>query len=223
MMNVTIAKPRAVLFDWDDTVVQSWPIAVEAFNASLVHMGMPAWSEPEIRRNSGLSAKDAYIKLFGEDRWQEADKVYYDTFHRLAAGGAPAHQGAEDVLKFLRGQNVYLGVVSNKRGDVLRHDAAHIGYDGYFDRIVGAGDAAADKPDPAHVLMALGDSGILPGPDVWFVGDSHMDMICAHRAGCTPILIETKSPPEDLLLKNLPALRVTDHGHFMEFIQGCFG
>lgn len=220
---VTVPKPRAVLFDWDDTVVDNWHIGVEAINATLVHMGMEPWSEAEIRRRSGLSARDAFILLFGEDRWQEADRVYYETFAKLCrAHGVKLVDGIEGVFAALSRAGVYMGVVSNKRGDLLREDVERAGFTHYFGNVVGAGDAAADKPNPAPVLMALSGSGINPAADVWFVGDSHTDMICAGRTGCSGMLIETKPPPDDLMAETPPARRFATHAQFMEFIDGYF-
>ncbi|MBI3441174.1 MAG: HAD-IA family hydrolase [Proteobacteria bacterium] len=214
-------KPKAVIFDWDDTIVDSWPIAMKALNAALVGMGQEAWSDDEARRRCGGSARDLFHHLFG-DRWQEADKIYYDTFVRLALDNTNIHLHVEDILKFLTKHKVYLAVVSNKRGHLLRSEAEHLQFNQYFDKIVGAGDAAADKPDPAPVHMALQDSGISADADVWFVGDSHTDMICASNAGCTAILVETKAPPEEMLVSNPPALRFKKHHDFMEFIKVCF-
>ncbi len=216
-----LPRPKAVIFDWDDTIVNSWGTALQALNAALTGMGMEAWSDAEARRRCGGSARDLFQSLFG-DRWQEADKIYYETFSRIFLDNMKIHDDVEAVLKDLSARNVYLAVVSNKRGPLLRAEAEHIGFERYFDRIVGAGDASADKPDPAPVRMALDASGIVPGPDVWFIGDSHTDMICAHNTGCTPILIETKTPPEDMLRDNPPARRFGHHADLMEFINLCF-
>lgn len=223
MLEIDVPKPRAVLFDWDDTVVSNWDIGVAAINATLVHMGLEPWSEADIRRRSGQSARDAFTLLFGEDRWQEADRMYYATFNKLAEErGQTFVPGVEAVFESLAKAGVYMGVVSNKRGDLLRKDVARSGFAEYFGAIIGAGDAEADKPHPAPVLMALKSSSVLPAPDVWFVGDSHTDMICAHNTGCSGMLIETKAPPEDLLAPNMPARRFADHRLFMEFIGGYF-
>jgi phosphoglycolate phosphatase len=218
---MTLPKPKAVIFDWDDTVVDSWSTALQALNAALVGMGQAAWSDDEARRRCGGSARDLFQQLFG-DRWQEADKIYYDTFNRIFLNNIRIHEHIEDILKLLAENKVYLAVVSNKRGHLLRSEAAHISFDQYFDKIVGAGDAAIDKPNPAPVHMALEDSGIAAGTDVWFVGDSHTDMICALNAGCTPILVETKSPPDEMLRDNPPARRFRKHRDLMEFIQTYF-
>jgi phosphoglycolate phosphatase len=79
--------------------------------------------------------------------------------------------------------------VSNKTGKYLRLEAAALGWEELFHRVVGAGDAAQDKPagDPVH--MALEGSGVAAGGSVWFVGDSGVDMEIAHKTGCVPVLL----------------------------------
>lgn len=218
-----LPKPQAVIFDWDDTLVDNWNTAFKALNTALVHMGAQPWTEDEARRRSGPSARDLFTQLFGADRWKEADKVYYDTFCALVLDNVRLHDQAEDFLKALAKNGIYMAVVSNKRGPLLRKEVEHLGFNGYFGKVIGAGDAAADKPDPAPLLLSLEGSGIAPGPAVWYVGDSHTDMMCALRAGCTAVLIETKPPPEDLLIKNPPTGRVRHHGDLMELLDRHFG
>lgn len=215
---MTLPRPSAVLFDWDDTIVDNFDIAVQALNAALVAMDMAPWSYDEVRRRSGLSGRDLFTNLFG-DRWREADKVYYDTFHALAPK-ANIFPLAEDILQLLKTHSVYMAVVSNKRGTLLREEVASCGMAKYFGAIIGAGDADADKPEAAPLLLALEGSGISASSAVWYVGDSHTDMIAAHRAQCTPVLLETRVPPDDLLIKNPPAQRFKDHFNLMEFIGG---
>lgn len=218
---MTLPKPKAVIFDWDDTIVDSWPTALESLNTALVKMGHAAWSDDEARRRCGGSARDLFHSLFG-DRWPEADKVYYETYNKIISDGIRIHNHVEDILKALAAQNVYMAVVSNKRGELLRAEAARIRFDGYFGKIVGAGDAEADKPNPAPVHMALQDSGIVAGSNVWFIGDSHADMICALNSGCTGVLLETKTPPPEMLVNNPPAMRFKEHYNLMEFIKELF-
>jgi phosphoglycolate phosphatase len=216
-----VPRPRAVIFDWDDTIVDNWPLALEALNAALTHMGLEPWSDAEARGGAGGSARDIFTKMFG-DRWQEADKVFYDTFNKLVENNVRIHDHVEDMLQSLRDNGVYLAVVSNKRGALLRKEAEAIGYTHYFNKIVGAGDAAKDKPNVDPVHLALQGSGIQPGPDVWFIGDSHIDMICALNTGCTGILLETKLPPADLLAKHPPKERFKDHKLFVDYIRTHF-
>ena len=72
--------------------------------------------------------------------------------------------GTEAALQRLRAAGLPLAVVSNKQGSIVRREAAHLGWEALFNRLVGAGDAARDKPAVEPVQLALQDSGVAPGP-----------------------------------------------------------
>jgi phosphoglycolate phosphatase len=68
-----------------------------------------------------------------------------------------------------------------------------LGWDNHFGPVIGAGDASADKPDPAPILMALKQLGFPPGPTVWYLGDTALDMVAARAAGVTSVLVGNAS------------------------------
>ena len=55
--------------------------------------------------------------------------------------------------------------------------------------MIGAGDALADKPSPAPILMALGQLGFPADRRVWYLGDTALDMQAARAAGVTAVLV----------------------------------
>ena len=75
-----------------------------------------------------------------------------------------------------------------KRVPTLRKEVTNIGWAEYFEAIVGADDAANDKPHQDPVLLAFDKTHIVPNSHVWFVGDSDVDLECALNTGCTAIL-----------------------------------
>ncbi|MDE1152421.1 MAG: HAD family hydrolase [Micavibrio sp.] len=208
---MTMPNPKAVIFDWDDTLVDTWGVVTAAINTTLRHMGHAEWSEEQLRLNIGPPARVLFTRLFGEDRWQEADKVYVAAYEAGIRQHLKIHAGAEETLKQLADSGVFMAVVSSKRGNILRAEAAHLGFDKYFSALVGAGDAPMDKPHAESVQHALQGSGLAAGADVLFIGDSLTDITCARNAGCTAVLIETKLPDAALLAKNPPDLRVANH------------
>lgn len=218
---ITLPTPRAVIFDWDDTIINSWGPTLKALNKALTEMGEKPWTDEEARAKAGASAKDLFKQLFGE-RWQEADKIFFDYLRALFREHLPIYPDVEPILKLLKEREVYMAVVSNKRGPLLREEAKEAGFDKYFGRVIGAGDAEKDKPDSAPVRMALEGSGIAPGEHVWFIGDSHADMRCAANAGCTALLVETKPPPEETLVNHPPRKRFKNHADIMEFLKVYF-
>jgi phosphoglycolate phosphatase len=188
-----ISRPRAILFDWDNTLVDNWEVITEAMNAVYDAFGMPRWTVEDARARVRSSMRDAFPRTFG-DRAKEAGRIFSDYFalHHLAR--LAEMPGAGELIRALAGSGVYLGVVSNKRGRFLRLEAERLGWSGHFGCLVGAADAAVDKPEVAPVDLALAGSGIPRGPEVWFVGDADIDMACAVNAGCLPVLLRRQAP-----------------------------
>ncbi|MFO1189036.1 MAG: HAD family hydrolase [Alphaproteobacteria bacterium] len=209
----SLAKPRAILFDWDNTLVDSWPAIHAAMAETQRAMGQAAWTLAETRANVRRSLRDAFPDMFG-DRWTDARDIFYKTFLAVHLDLLEARAGAAEMLARLNDAGLYLGVVSNKTGDYLRREASHLGWSRYFGRLVGATDAAADKPSVAPVDLALSGSGVARGTDVWFVGDTAIDIECARNAGLAAILMGDLPPdaPEfarqapDMVLKSCPDL-----------------
>jgi phosphoglycolate phosphatase len=181
-------RPRAILFDWDNTLVDTWPCIGRATNITLEAMGHKPWDDTELRARVAGSLRDTFPAIYGA-RWEEARDIFYEAFDEVHLEMLKASEGAEDMLRGAAGSGIYLGVVSNKTGKYLRAEAEHLGWSGLFGRLVGAQDAARDKPasDPVH--LALSASGIVAGPEVWFVGDAPIDVACGHAAGCRTVFV----------------------------------
>ncbi len=211
--------PAAVLLDWDNTLVDSWPMIYQALRETFVAMKRQPWTLEETKQRVHLSLRDSFPALFGEE-WERAMQLYYDAFEQQHLDRLTPLPGAERLLKDLHAKGIYLGLVSNKTGRYLRIEVEHLGWHRYFTRTVGAGDAARDKPAKDGVLMALDGSNISPGIAVWFAGDSPADMEIAHNAGCYPVLIR-KNPPEfDEFSRFPPAWHTPGCSELAAYIDG---
>jgi len=183
-----LKRPRALLFDWDSTLVDNWKSIERALNATLVAMGHDPWTAEETRARVRASMRESFPRLFGS-RWEEAKTIFYDSINACHLEHLTPLPGASEMLDDLFSAGLYLGVVSNKTGEILRREAAHLGWTRFFGRVIGAGDAVRDKPDPAPVVLALEESPVPPGREVWFIGDTAIDMVCARNSGCASVLI----------------------------------
>lgn len=202
-----LPRPQAVLFDWDSTLVDNWGAITRALEHTFVAMGHAPWSEAEVRARAKKSLRDTFPTLFGE-RSDEATRLFYSGFEAVHLETVRGLEGTTELLERLAALGIPSAVVSNKNGAYLRREVAHLGWDRYFHRVVGATDAPRDKPAPDPVFMALDGTGIEAGPDVWFVGDSAVDLACAHAAGCTAVLLHPENPPPEDVSLHPPAVHL---------------
>lgn len=211
-------RPRAILFDWDNTLIDSWPVIHDAINATFKAFGLDPWTMDQTRQRVRKSLRDSFPGLFGE-RWEEAGEFFYERFAAIHIEKLQPLPGAEPMLAELKGLGVYLGVISNKKGDFLRREASRLGWSGYFGGLVGATDAERDKPAIEPVDLALHGSGVARGGDVWIVGDADIDMECALNAGCVPILVRENSLGDDEFNVHKPLRRFEGLQELINYIR----
>jgi phosphoglycolate phosphatase len=206
--------PSAILFDWDNTLVDNWGAIHEALNLTLAAMGHPTWTYDETRLRVQRSLRDSFPQMFGE-RWREAGDLYLHSFAEVHLRTLRPMPGADALLRELSRCGIYLAVVSNKTGRFLRLEAAHLGWDSHFRRLIGATDAPKDKPAVEPVDLALADSGIDRNAAVWFVGDGAVDVECARNAGLSAILVGD-NPTGDV------AAETTGRNQQIQWVPDCF-
>jgi phosphoglycolate phosphatase len=213
-----LRSPRAILFDWDNTLVDSWGTIHEALNFLMRAMDKPEWTLADTREKVRLSLREAFPLHFG-DRWEEARDIYLNRFQAIHLDRLTPLSGREAMLRSLVEQGIFLGVVSNKTGDLLRREVARLGWSEFFGSVVGAGDAPMDKPACEPVHLALSPSGIKAGDEVWFVGDTAVDMECALNSGCVAVLLGNDAGPEEFA-RFAPRLSFADETGLFRSLEG---
>jgi phosphoglycolate phosphatase len=207
--SMALPAPRAVLFDWDNTLIDNWLCIQSGYNAALADAGRAPFDLDQVKFQARHSSRDVFPRLFGEN-FARARDIFYATVARDHLSGLRVMPGAEALMDVLSRAGVPLAVISNKKGDFLRREVAHLGWDARFRTLVGAQDARADKPDPAPIRLALDRLGISAGADVWMVGDTDIDMRAGAAAGCAGVLIGPGPGDPNLLIGVEPMLRCRD-------------
>jgi phosphoglycolate phosphatase len=206
--------PGAVFFDWDGTLVDTFPGIHKAHNHVRTQYGLPLWSEAEYREVMKYSSRDIYPKIYGE-KAEEAMKILYDFIEANHISELKVMPQARELLEYLRRNGVTLGVVSNKRHKYLSREIEHLGWQDFFSAIVGAGEAEQDKPAAAPLVKA-GDSAGKKVSDMWYVGDGETDLQMAKNAGCPAVLVLHGEKKEDLIGAYKPLLVANDCAHLRE-------
>jgi phosphoglycolate phosphatase len=206
---LNLLKPKAILFDWDNTLVDSWTVISDALNYTLESFGKKPWNIIETKARVRKSLRDSFPDLFGE-KWEKAAEIFYKRFDDIHISRLKPIEGAQQMLDGILEQQIFMGIVSNKRGDYLRKEVWQLGWDKYFASFVGATDTANDKPSTEPVALALTDCAHKSGAYVWFVGDANIDMECAYNANLTPILLRKEPPHHEEFIDHPPAFHLVD-------------
>jgi phosphoglycolate phosphatase len=180
-------RPSVLLWDWDNTLVDGWVGIAAALNSTFAAFGHPHWTVEDTRNRVRVALRESFPVMFGEDRWEEARDLFQAELTRQHLEHVGPMPGVPDVLE--AGVAWPQGVVSNKAGAFLRREVTHLGWGHFFGAVIGAGDAAVDKPDPAPLHLALGRLGRVADRSVWYMGDTALDMQAAKAAGVTAVLI----------------------------------
>jgi phosphoglycolate phosphatase len=183
---LTQDRPSALLYDWDNTLIDGWAGITAALNAVFVAFGHALWTVDDTRNRVRVSLRESFPVMFG-DRWEHARDIFYETLTHNHLDHVRPMLGVPDVLE--AGSGWPQGVVSNKAGAFLRKEVVHLGWGRFFGPVVGAGDASADKPSAAPIHLALSRLGLSADASVWYMGDTALDMQAARAAGVTAVLI----------------------------------
>jgi phosphoglycolate phosphatase len=215
-MELKLPKPKAILFDWDNTLMDSWPVIHAAMSHCFAQMGKTPWTLEEVKIKVAHSMRDEFPKLFG-DRWQEAGKHYQEGYLAIHCDRLQPFSGAKETVEQIQQAGIYQAVVSNKKGPTLRKEADHLGWKDYFHALVGADDAEFDKPHPSHAEMALQPfTASFDGQEVWFVGDNAVDMEIAKNSGFTAVFYGSEQEAERVT--HPIHARVDDHQQLQSLI-----
>jgi len=224
-----LPKPKAVIFDWDNTLVDTWPLIHRAIDSTMEKMGREPWGLEKVRNTVHKSMRESFPQIFGDD-WQQAGEIYKSSYRATHLDQIQLLPSALQLINKLEELGILQFVVSNKIGATLRKEAAKINVDQKFFALIGSMDSNADKPSREPVELALMGSDLNTEKDeIWFVGDTIADIECAYNSGCRPIVFGDSQQrisctiPPDLLREgknNLGALPVYfDHRELVEILD----
>ena len=163
---------RGVIFDFDGTLVNSYPLIESAFAAVMRTHALDEQARELFRRSRGLPLPEQ-MRQISPDLWEDLVATYRRADARL--GPAQVFRGVPTLVRTLRRRGVRLGVVSCKRRALVEAELEGIGLHPYFDVIIGYEDVSPPKPAPDPLLRAIDHLGLIRASTI-YVGDSVVDM-----------------------------------------------
>jgi phosphoglycolate phosphatase len=196
---------RAVLFDWDGTLVDSAEASFRCFEAVLVPLGI-AFDRARFQQTYSPNWYKTYEVLgLREDLWSEADRRWTQEYAQQSRRLIP---GAREALQRLAEAGLRQALVTSGNRERVKQDLLELEVRAFFRTVVCAEDVVRRKPHPEGLLMALGHLGLLAG-EVAYVGDSPEDVEMARAAGVFSVGIPGGFPNREALRTSAPDVWAT--------------
>jgi 2-phosphoglycolate phosphatase len=208
---------RAVLFDFDGTLADSYPAITASVNHVRALHGLGPLSEPEVRRHVGYGAGHLLQKTVPVSDL-EANAAAYRAHHpSVLRSGTRLLPGASEALQHLNRVGLKLAVCSNKPVTFTRDLLDILQVAQYFDAVLGPENVAHPKPAP-DMLRAVLDRLHVKAGEALYVGDMDVDVRTARAAGVAVWVVPTGSCAADVLADAQPDRLLRDLHELTEYL-----
>jgi phosphoglycolate phosphatase len=200
---------RAVLFDLDGTLVDSYNALAEAVNFARRQHGLDELSAARIRDFVGDGLERLLQRAFNTASVPRSVTVAFESrYDEICCEESKVLADVEATLGELQKLGVAMAVCTNKPTSFSRKILAFLNLAPYFRDIVGPDVAGARKPEAQHVLRTLEATEVAPA-EALFVGDMPIDVHAARNSGIDVAVVPTGSSSEE-------QLRASNPDHYLE-------
>ena len=193
MQKAVSNKPRAVLFDFDGTLVDSAPDLAGAANDLRSELGLEVMPYTVLRPYATYGARSLLkhaLNLSPGDADYEPNRLrFLEIYDDRKLQKSHLFPGVMELLIALERQKISWGIVTNKHSRLAEPMIHELLRDrAFMPAAVVCGDTTATpKPHPAPILHAASHMQIDPN-HCWFVGDGESDVKGSIAAGMTSVL-----------------------------------
>ena len=203
MEQATTWRPRAVLFDFDGTLGDSYAAITASVNHVRARHGLAPLTVDEVRPHVGRGPVSLLNATVGRGDVEANLRAYRAHHPSVLRGGTRLMPGAFETLQALRRHGLRLAVCSNKPVIFTRELLAYLEVAPLFDVVLGPEDVPRPKPAPDMLLAALPRLGV-SAAEALYVGDMVVDVETARAAGVAVWVVPTGSDELETLAQARP-------------------
>jgi 2-phosphoglycolate phosphatase len=211
---------RAVVFDFDGTLADSYPAITASVNHVRKGHGLPPLAEEEVRKHVGRGPVYLLEHTVPGSQDVQADVACYRAHHpSVMREGTRLLPGVADTLAALHAAGLMLAVCSNKPVGFTRDLLRYLGVADNFTVVLGPEDVPRPKPAPDMLQEALRRLAV-PREEVLYVGDMVVDIDTARAAGVRVWVVATGSDEPATLRAARPERLLTRFGELAKELLG---
>ena len=200
---------RAVLFDLDGTLVDSYTALTEAVNHARRTHGLAELSSTRIRELVGEGVERLLQRAFERTELSSSIlQAFESRYDDICCAESRVLAEVEATLHALSELGVAMAVCTNKPTVFSKKILDFLGLSRHFRAIVGPDVAGARKPEAKHLAVTL-ESVSCTREETLFVGDMPLDVRAARNSGIDVAVLATGSSTREQLMESGP-------DHFLE-------
>ncbi len=193
---------KAVLFDMDGVLLDSFEAWQRLFNATLKHFDKKEITEERFREGAWARGSKVASRDFFDGKDPKAFVDFYCKHFKNYKKYIKKMKDVDIVLQKLKEKGLKLAVVSNGFHKLVKMILKTGDLEHYFDLVVGTDEVKNAKPAPDMLLYALKKLRIKP-EDAVMIGDTEYDVMAGRSAGCLAVGFRTDG---DKRIENLKEL-----------------
>lgn len=181
----------AVIFDLDGTLLDTLDDLADSMNEVLEERGFPPHPREAYRVFVGAGIETLVKRAFpaehrSEQALAEAVTAMRAAYERRWDRRTRPFEGVDVLLDGVFDRGLQVAILSNKPDDFTQLTVERFLGRWPFRRVWGIRDGIPKKPDPTAALGFAAEIGAAPS-DVFFCGDTDVDMATARAAGMVPV------------------------------------
>ena len=180
---------RAVVFDFDGTLLDTFPAIAAAWNAAMTPIFHKHYPDAEVVSRFGPPDEGMIARELADhprEVYDAAVERYFAKFEE-ADRDIPAFEGIVPLLDELAARGVPLGIMTGKGRRAADLSFERLGWNTRFQVLITGDDVPNAKPAPDGLLLAAQGMGVSPQQCV-YIGDSPADIGAARAAQMTAVV-----------------------------------
>ena len=177
---------KAVLLDFDGTLVDTSEGIFHSIAVAFQKMGIPLPSEQTLRHFMGPPISYSFQTFAGMSVQQseQATRFFRDDYEKDGVYRSKPYDGLSELLRRLRAEGVKIGVATLKPEKMAKLLLSRFEISDLVDACVGSRSDEMDSATKAQIIgRVLEQLGGIPGQDAVLIGDTKYDREGAEQAG----------------------------------------